>query len=154
MVNERERAELWEGFVDELERLRTDSEAEGAVVVVEGARDRAALRRLGLRAPIVLLHAGRSTSALVHELDRRANRVIVLTDWDRAGGLLAARLREHLRAGQLDCDLECRRRLARLLHGELVHVEGLYRWARRVAESLGSSLEEAIGPAASGGTVR
>ena len=150
MVNERERAELWESFADLLDRLRAEGETPGTVIAVEGTRDRAALRRLGLGPAVMLVHRGRSMSRWVHELGPSTRRVVVLTDWDRAGGELAARLRDHLRASHVDCDLELRRRLAVLLHGELVHVEGLFGWARRMAESLGRPLEDAVARGPSG----
>jgi 5S rRNA maturation endonuclease (ribonuclease M5) len=70
--------------------------------------------------------------------------VIVLTDWDREGGQLARRLREFLDAEQVPLDLEYRRRLARVLRGELAQVEGLYGWARRLAERQGRSLEQLL----------
>jgi 5S rRNA maturation endonuclease (ribonuclease M5) len=124
--------------------LRAESGEPGTVVVVEGERDRRSLRRLGIDGRIVALHRGRPLSGTAHDLVDRAARVIVLTDWDTEGGHFARRLKEFLEADRPSLDLEYRRRLARIVRGELVHVEGLYGWARRLAEVCGDSIEERL----------
>ena len=135
----REFLELWQ-------RVRAESALPGTVVVVEGNRDRTSLRRLGLPGPIVPVHRGRALAGTAHDLVGRSRRVILLTDWDTEGGHLARRLREFLEAERLHLDLEYRRRLARIVRGELVHVEGLYGWARRLAERDGFVLDELLDP--------
>jgi 5S rRNA maturation endonuclease (ribonuclease M5) len=126
-------------------------EEAGTVVVVEGERDRRSLRRLGLEGAIVLVHRGETISGTAHRLLRQSRRVIVLTDWDNEGGQFARRLKEFLEAERLELDLDYRRRFARILRGELVHVEGLHGWARRLAERQGGSLDQflaGVGPEA------
>ncbi|MCI4344563.1 MAG: hypothetical protein L3J87_02935, partial [Thermoplasmata archaeon] len=79
--------------------------------------------------------------------------VVVLTDWDTEGGHLAQKLREFLEAERLTFDLDFRRRLARVLRGEVAHVEGLAGWARRTAEREGAPLDHFLaGPGALGAT--
>ena len=134
------------GFLRLWQRLRSESAERGTVVVVEGDRDRTSLRRLGIPGPIVKVHRGRALAGTAHDLVGQSRRVIVLTDWDVEGGHLARRLREFLEAERLELDLEYRRRLARIVRGELVHVEGLFGWARRQAERNGASLDELLGP--------
>lgn len=138
--------DVLEEFLRLWERLRQESARPGTVVVVEGERDRRSLRRLGLPGPIVTVHRGRALAGTAHDLVGGSRHVILLTDWDREGGTLARRLREFLEAERPLLDLEYRRRLARIVRGELVHVEGLYGWARRIAERSGHSLEERLGP--------
>jgi 5S rRNA maturation endonuclease (ribonuclease M5) len=134
-----------EEFLELWGRLRVASLEAGTVVVVEGERDRGALRRLGLSGPVVLVHRGDSLSTTAHRLAQRSRHVIVLTDWDSEGGQLARRLKGFLEAEPIALDLEYRRRLARILRGELVHVEGLHGWARRLAERQGGTLEHFLG---------
>ena len=137
----------WEGFRKLWEEFLTGANDPGTVVVVEGERDRRSVRRLGLTGPVVLVHRGRTLSETAQHLTATARRVVILTDWDTEGGHLAQRLKEFLGVGRSGPDLEYRRRLARVLRGELVHVEGLYGWAARTAEktnrSLGQLLEAA-----------
>jgi 5S rRNA maturation endonuclease (ribonuclease M5) len=131
----------FEEFVELWGKLLDEDDGARAVVVVEGERDRRALRRLGWAGPVALVHRGRPISATASGLAAARGKVIVLTDWDTEGGRLARRLRDFLEAENLALDLEYRRRLARILRGELTHVEGLFGWARRQAERRGEPLE-------------
>ncbi len=141
---------LLDEFLELWARLISESRRPGTVVVVEGERDRRSLRRLGLGGSVVLVHRGDSLAAVAHRLTQHSERVITLTDWDREGGRLAHRLKEFLEAESLSFDLDYRRRLARILRGELVHVEGLYGWARRLAEARGAPLDHFLPDAADG----
>jgi len=144
MSNERDPAVVFDEFWELWNRLRSDSLRPGAVVVVEGERDRRALRRLGLEGLIVLIHRGRTISETAQHLSATARHVIILTDWDTEGGHLAQGLTKFLGTGRSGPDLEYRRRLARILRGELVHVEGLFGWARRTAERSDRSLAQLL----------
>jgi 5S rRNA maturation endonuclease (ribonuclease M5) len=139
-----ERESAWREFLRLWERLRADADDPGTLFLVEGERDRDALRRLGIRAPIHLVHRGRSLSEVALELSAAGRRVVVLTDWDTEGGHLAYRFRDLLLDGRLSLDFDTRRRLGRALRGEVVHVEGLAHWARRMAERAGAPLEHWI----------
>ncbi len=138
--------DAFERFVDLWQRLKTESEEPGTVIVVEGERDRRALRRLGVVGSVVAVHRGRTLAGTAHALVASSSRVILLTDWDTEGGHLAHRLKELLGADRTRLDLEYRRRLARILRGELVHVEGLHGWVRRQAERRGQTLDALVEP--------
>jgi 5S rRNA maturation endonuclease (ribonuclease M5) len=129
--------QLWGKLLEEADGLR-------AVIVVEGERDRTAIRRLGWTGPVVVVHRGRPISATASGLVASRGKVIVLTDWDSEGGHLARRLRDFLGPEDIRLDLDYRRRLARLLRGELTHVEGLFGWARRQAERRGETLDRLV----------
>ncbi|MGA8711372.1 MAG: toprim domain-containing protein [Thermoplasmata archaeon] len=151
----RDPAAMFDEFWDLWVRFQAESRVPGTIVVVEGARDRRALRRLGVRGTILLVHRGRTISETAQHLAASARHVIILTDWDTEGGHLAQRLKEFLGVGKSGADLEYRRRLARILRGELVHVEGLYGWAVRTGEKGNRSvanLLELAGPDDTGPT--
>jgi 5S rRNA maturation endonuclease (ribonuclease M5) len=135
------RESAWREFLRLWDRIQTDSLDPGTVFLVEGERDRVALRRLGIRAPIQLVHCGRSLSEVALELSESGRHVVVLTDWDSEGGQLAYRFRSLLHDGRLTLDFDTRRRLAHALRGEVVHVEGLAHWANRMAERAGAPLD-------------
>jgi len=135
---------VWPEFVQAWERFLEESSEAGTTVLVEGERDRDALRRLGVKGPIALVHRGQSLSELSHDLARHHRRVIVLTDWDLEGGQIAHRLEKFLANDSAAFDLDFRRRLAILLRGELTHVEGLFGWARRTAEKAGAPLDHFV----------
>ena len=144
MAAVRDPATVLEEFWEVWTRLLGDSRSPGTVVVVEGERDRRSVRRLGLSGPVVLVHRGRTLSETAQHLAGTARRVIILTDWDTEGGHLAQRLKEYLGTGRSGPDLEHRRKLARVLRGELVHVEGLYGWASRTAGRANRSLAQLL----------
>ncbi|MGA7860895.1 MAG: toprim domain-containing protein [Thermoplasmata archaeon] len=135
------RVEAWEGFLKLWEEFLSGTSDGSTIIVVEGERDRRSLKLLGVSGRVVLLHSGRGLSQLTRSLSKPGLRVVVLTDWDREGGHLAHRLTELLVAEGVQVDAEFRRRLARALHGEVAHVEGLAGWARRTAERAGAPLD-------------
>jgi 5S rRNA maturation endonuclease (ribonuclease M5) len=67
-------------------------------VIVEGRRDVAALRRLGLKGTITTLHCGQTVAAFCEQITRRYPCVILLLDWDRRGRQLHTQLTLHLEA--------------------------------------------------------
>jgi 5S rRNA maturation endonuclease (ribonuclease M5) len=136
--------DAFEEFVDLWRKLLGEENGGRTVVVVEGERDRRAVRRLGWAGPVVVVHRGRPISATASSLADPGGKVIVLTDWDAEGGHLARRLRDFLGAERVTLDLDYRRRLARALRGELTHVEGLFGWARRQAERRGEPIERIL----------
>ena len=137
--------DAFEAFVRLWGRLLSEEDGARTAVVVEGERDRRSVERLGWSGPVVLVHRGRPLSATASSLAGSCAKVIVLTDWDTEGGHLAHRLRDFLEAEPLVLDLDYRRRLARVLRGELTHVEGLFGWARRQAERRGEPIERVTG---------
>lgn len=140
MAGQQPERERWEEFVAEWNRLADACARSGSVILVEGEKDRRALVRLGLTSPIALVHQGQRLPALAQRLTDRYSRAVVLTDWDRKGGQLAERLTELLGGAGVAIDRDVRQRLARVLRGEVVHVEGLFRWATHLAESVGATV--------------
>jgi 5S rRNA maturation endonuclease (ribonuclease M5) len=136
-----QRGQVWEDFLKLWEDFLSAANDESTVIVVEGDRDRRSLRSLGVSGQILLLHSGRGMSRLTRSLSHPGKKVVVLTDWDREGGQLAHRLVELLTAEGVSVDAEFRRRLTRVLRGEVAHVEGLAGWARRSAERAGLPLD-------------
>ncbi len=129
---------FWRVWRDVLEAMARP----GTVLLVEGERDRRSVGQLGIDRAIELVHRGERLADVAHRLSTSTRHVIVLTDWDLAGGHLAHRLEQLLDDGRLAVDLDLRRRLGVALRGEVVHLEGLGGWARRRAEESGTPLEE------------
>ncbi len=134
----------FEQFLELWHRLYRANRDDASVILVEGERDRRALTRLGLEGEIQLVHRGTTLAETAQRLLERRRTVILLTDWDPEGRNLARRLRGLLQAGGVPLDLEYRRRLARILRGEIVHVEGLHGWVRRMAERHGATIGELL----------
>jgi 5S rRNA maturation endonuclease (ribonuclease M5) len=108
-------------FMGDLNRLAED----GWAVMVEGQRDVKALRNLG--------YVGRLTT--VSSLERRgvaafggSNNVVILTDLDREGSVLASRYLKTLTHEGLRASLTERRRLKQASKGVFLHIENLSRF--------------------------
>lgn len=101
-------------------------------VVIEGRKDREALRALGVGGNLVGIHEGTTVFRLCETLAERHKEVLILTDWDRRGGQLARLLREGLAANDVRTNTEIRARLAGLCKKEVKDVEGLGRLVARI----------------------
>jgi len=115
-------------------------ELEGAVdaVVVEGARDVEALRRLGFRGRVeTCSRVGVSDGDLVEGIARSSWAVVILTDFDEAGRGLDRRLSRLLERRGVRVERRLRRAVGRLMAALGVYaVEAL----DNVEESLGVGL--------------
>ncbi|MGQ0535331.1 MAG: hypothetical protein ACT4PT_04590 [Methanobacteriota archaeon] len=101
-------------------------------VVVEGEKDAAALRKLGLSGEILPVNRGDTVFAVAEAIAKDHRRVILLMDWDDYGGHLSRILREALEANAVRCDLEFRRALVRLTRREIAYVESLDTFVARL----------------------
>jgi 5S rRNA maturation endonuclease (ribonuclease M5) len=108
-------------FVKELNDLSSN----GAVVLVEGKRDAAALLGLGYTGPLVTKAMPISQRKLLEE----AKLVVILTDLDSEGRRLAARYIKFFARRGLATSLSYRRRLSLASRGRFLHVENLIRFA-------------------------
>lgn len=134
--------EAFQEFLELLKEIREAVVEDGAVLLVEGERDRQALLGLGLPGgSILLVHHGVTLSQLVETVVRKGRLVVLLTDWDRAGGELARRIHSLLDDGRVKIDTSFRRRLAFAVRGETQYVEAVLAWAERAALRSGAPLD-------------
>lgn len=97
-------------------------------VVVEGEKDVASLRELGLEGEILRVKGAAAVFNWCEHLATRHRKVILLVDWDRGGGHLARLLMDALDANGIRHDDSYRRALAHATKKEVVHVEALARY--------------------------
>ncbi len=88
--------------IERAERLREVFEALNEVnkkfpVIVEGKRDSEALRRLGIKGEIIILHRGNNLYDFCEDVAERYERVVLLLDWDERGESLYRFLSSHLK---------------------------------------------------------
>ncbi|MDA0525104.1 toprim domain-containing protein [Methanococcoides alaskense] len=102
-----------------------ESSNNGDIILAEGKRDIISLKKLGINGSIELV-----TQSPLTEISERVasekKRVIVLTDWDRRGNILAAKLSEDLVYLGADVDMQLRDKLSSLVKKEIKDVESLY----------------------------
>ncbi len=113
--------EQWEEFLKALEELKRRVE-DGWVVIVEGARDREALIRMGIEGEIVTFTGFSETAEKVG-----SRKVVILTDFDFRGGEIERGLVRCLSSYGNVPDTEIRRRIFCAVKKEAVHVESLAR---------------------------
>jgi 5S rRNA maturation endonuclease (ribonuclease M5) len=118
-----------------IERLN-DETANGAIIVVEGARDKESLESVGITGRIVCIQSSRrSTFSFAEQFEGEKN-VVVLTDFDRQGVFLANRLARVLNSQSIHANLLLWRELRSLTRSELRSVEELPRLYERLQSEL------------------
>ena len=113
-------AENYKRFELLIDKLR---EFDG-VIIVEGVRDRVALRNLGVRAEIIRL--SRLPLAEIALIASQHHDVMILTDLDREGEELAKKLTRYLEGYRCRVDTETRRELRRIARKDIKGIEDLY----------------------------
>ncbi|MAI09206.1 MAG: hypothetical protein CMA08_01305 [Euryarchaeota archaeon] len=116
-----------------LAALQEDQTATSRPILVEGPRDVAALKALGLLGPFEVLNRGWDVSRrIAHLVETYGPRgsdggpaLHLLMDWDRTGGRLQTTFRRRLEAFDVKVDEEVRRVLMRCLKPETRTVEGM-----------------------------
>ncbi len=66
-------------------------------IIVEGKRDRIALKRLGLKGKIIQLHRGQSIYEFCEDILKKYEKVILLIDWDKRGEQLYQKVTDLLK---------------------------------------------------------
>ena len=95
------------------------------VILVEGRKDREALAYLGISGDVFQIQSSGGPSAAAEYVESRGGKAVILTDWDRRGGNLAAALRDILGRDNPDIDGSVREDLARLSRHYIKDVEAL-----------------------------
>lgn len=111
----------------ELEEL-----SENWPVIVEGVRDVAALKKMGITKNVVPLNKGKSVFSFCEDLSKRTNAAIVLTDWDRRGGQLARMLKEGLVANGVRVNDRVRTQIVILSKKEVKDMESMPTFIERL----------------------
>jgi 5S rRNA maturation endonuclease (ribonuclease M5) len=117
-----EYADFLNTFVRQLNQMAD----EGWAVLVEGKRDAAAVRGLGYTGRLATVS---SVSRLGARAVAPAKRVVILTDLDREGRILAARFIKLLSHEGIRTSLSERRRLRVASRGAFRHIENLSRFS-------------------------
>lgn len=82
-----QRAERIREVMAELARLSVH-----VPVIVEGKRDREALKALGVEGEIIVFNKGVGVDEFCDDVAERTDKVVLLTDWDREGDALLEKI--------------------------------------------------------------
>jgi len=127
MLTPEERLEQLGKALEELDNL-----SENLPVIVEGARDVAALRKLGISKNVIPLNKGKSIFTFCEDLAKRSKAAVILTDWDRRGGQLARMLKEGLEANGVRVNDRIRTHIVILSKKEIKDMESLPTFIERL----------------------
>jgi 5S rRNA maturation endonuclease (ribonuclease M5) len=119
-MNDRETLEELEETLAELHQENTTTP-----IIVEGNKDVAALRILGISGEIIRFNKGQSVSDFCDMIAQKYQRIILLTDWDWRGGRLYFSIKKHLE-NRVECTLRYREVFAKRCPCRTV--EGMPSW--------------------------
>jgi 5S rRNA maturation endonuclease (ribonuclease M5) len=117
--------------IEELLSELSEYSGRGAIIIVEGKRDIFSLRRLGIEGNFEIA-TNTSLYNFTETVAKIGNEVIVLTDWDRRGDLLAAKLSGYFENFGLKPELRIRHKMKLICHKEIKDVESLYTYVSRL----------------------
>jgi 5S rRNA maturation endonuclease (ribonuclease M5) len=117
--------------VEELLGELRECSIDGVPILVEGAADERALRKLDIKEKIFRISSGSKT--LLNFLENLAGfeQIVILTDFDRAGDKLAGFCAEHLRRLGVEPIMDIREKLKALLRKDVKDIQGLAGFLRR-----------------------
>ena len=127
--------------VEELLSELSDYSDRGAIIIVEGKRDILSLKKLGIEGDFELAtrYSLFNFSERIAELGRE---VIILTDWDRRGDLLAVKLSEYFENFGLRPELQIRNKLKLISQKEIKDIESLYNYVSKLRFKTGSCFDQ------------
>jgi len=114
-----------------LEELKEENKT--VPILVEGEKDIAALRKLGINGVILRVNTGRSLPSFCDQIAHEYTDVILLMDWDRRGGYICHTIRKNLE-GRVLCNLKYREIIAK--HAMIRTLEGLPSWIETMKKKL------------------
>ncbi len=126
--------EIYRRKLEKMEELLSEiSEysGRGAIIIVEGKRDIFSLRRLGIEGNFEIA-TNTSLYNFTETVAKIGNEVIVLTDWDRRGDLLAVKLSGYFENFGLKPELQIRHKMKLICYKEIKDVESLYTYVSRL----------------------
>jgi 5S rRNA maturation endonuclease (ribonuclease M5) len=127
LLSPQERLEQIEKVLSQLQDL-----SETTPIIVEGLRDIAALKRMGITRNVISLGKGNSIFNFSENLSRTTKRAVILTDWDRKGGQLARMLKGALLANGVIANENVRAKLGILSKKEVKDIESMPAFVERL----------------------
>jgi 5S rRNA maturation endonuclease (ribonuclease M5) len=126
-----ERLEKLEELILELKYL-SDT---GAIIVVEGRKDVESLRSLGIKGDIKL-SSQQPLLDFTEQLSRNGKDIVLLTDWDRKGGMVARKIIDYLQAYGIIPNTDIRGRIRFRVKKRIKDIESLSKYMGKLRYEL------------------
>ena len=133
-IEDIERLESIDAIILEL-RTRSDS---GAIIVVEGKRDVDSLRSLGINGDIRLA-CQKPLLEFTENLSKSGKEIVLLTDWDKKGGITARKIINHLLTYGIMPNTDLRSRIGSLVKKRIKDIESLNKYVNKLRDEIYST---------------
>lgn len=130
-LEDMERLEKLEELILGLQTLA----GKGAIIVVEGRKDVDSLRLLGINGEIKLA-SQTPLLEFTEMLSKSGEEIILLTDWDKKGGIVARKIIQHLLFYGIMPNIEFRSKIRALVKKRIKDVEGLNNYVNKLRYEL------------------
>ena len=127
-MNDEERLIEIGEILEELKELSEDH-----IILIEGAKDKKALNRLGINGNIFMVQAEGGPIKAAEYVSSHNKKAIILTDWDHKGGIIAHETELQLSSLGSECNSEIRARLSFLCKKYIKDIESLDTLVERLA---------------------
>jgi len=117
--------------------LRTLSDS-GAIIVVEGRRDVDSLRSLGINGDIRLA-CQKPLLEFTENLSKSGKEIVLLTDWDKKGGITARKIINHLLTYGIMPNTDLRSRIGSLVKKRIKDIESLNKYVNKLRDEIYST---------------
>ena len=126
-IEDIERLEKLEEIIVELKELVKA----GAIIIVEGRKDEGSLRYLGINGDIQFA-SKQPLLDLTDSLSKTGKEIVILTDWDKKGNLVARKIIKHLSAYGIMPNTKIRLKLRSLSKKRIKDVESLNNYVNKL----------------------
>lgn len=126
-LEEIERLTKLEELILELQELSD----KGAIIVVEGRKDLESLRSLGIIGEIKLA-SKQPLLEFTESLSKSGKKIVLLTDWDTKGGMVAGKIIKHLSAYGIIPNTDIRSGLSSLSKKKIKDIESLNNYINKL----------------------
>ncbi len=126
-----ERLERIEEIILELQ-ARAES---GAIIVVEGKKDVQSLAMLGIKGDMKLA-SQQPLLEFTELLSKSGKEIVLLTDWDKKGGMVAQKIIKHLLSYGIMPNIDIRSRIRNLVKKKIKDIESLNSYVSRLRSEL------------------
>ncbi|MCD6503921.1 toprim domain-containing protein [Candidatus Bathyarchaeota archaeon] len=111
----------------DLESLAYEMNLTLDAVIVEGTHDKATLKSLGFKIPILQVSCGRTFNQIVDDMVEKFKKVAILTDFDEEGERISRKLTELMERGGVKVDSFYRNSFKKLMkEAGLTTLESIY----------------------------
>lgn len=131
-MDDEERLEEVDSVLEDLATL-----AEDHIILIEGLKDRRALNYLGIGGKMFQIQSEGGPLKAAEYVSEHGGKAVILTDWDRKGGAIAADLITYMESLGLKYDVSIRMRLSVLCKKYIKDVESLDSLVDRLSKNTG-----------------